>query len=183
MKVSIFGLGYVGCVTSGCFVKDGHEVIGVDVMPQKVKRLAEGLPTVVETGLDELIAGGHRGGRLRATSDAKAAVLATDASIICVGTPNARDGSLDLTAVRQTAETIGAALRDKPGRHVVILRSTVPAGTAETLVLRALLEQSGRRREEVGLVVVPEFLREGCAIADFYDPPFVVVGSANGRPG
>src|SRR4051812_44227792 len=183
MKVSIFGLGYVGCVTAGCFSKDGHHVIGVDVMSSKVERLDGGMPTVVETGLDELIEEAHRAGRLSATEDAEAAVRGSDASIICVGTPNARDGSLDLTYVVQTAMTIGRALRTKPGRHLVILRSTIPAGTAETIVLPALLKASGRSRNAIGLVVVPEFLREGCAIADYYDPPFVVVGSENGTPG
>jgi GDP-mannose 6-dehydrogenase len=183
MKVSIFGLGYVGCVTAGCFSKDGHRVIGVDIMTTKVERLAAGLPTVVETGLDEVIADGHRAGLLTATEDSEAAVVDTDASIICVGTPNAKDGSLDLTYVVQTAMTIGRALRQKGGRHVVILRSTVPAGTAESIVLPALLKASGRQRHEIGLVVVPEFLREGCAIADYYDPPFVVVGSEGGGPG
>lgn len=183
MKVSIFGLGYVGCVTAGCFSKDGHRVIGVDVMTTKVERLAAGLPTVVETGLDEVIAEAHRAGLLTATEDSTSAVVNTDASIICVGTPNAKDGSLDLTYVVQTAMTIGRALRQKEGRHVVILRSTVPAGTAESIVLPALLKASGRQRHEVGLVVVPEFLREGCAIADYYDPPFVVVGSEEGEPG
>ena len=131
MKVSIFGLGYVGCVTAGCFSKDGHRVIGVDIMTTKVERLAAGLPTVVETGLDEVIADAHRAGLLTATEDSTSAVVDTDASIICVGTPNAKDGSLDLTYVVQTAMAIGRALRQKGGRHVVILRSTVPAGTCE----------------------------------------------------
>ena len=183
MNVSIFGLGYVGCVTAGCFSKDGHRVVGVDVVTSKVARLAAGHPTVVETGLDELIAEAHRAGRLTATADTEAAVLETDASIICVGTPNARDGSLDLTYVVQTALTIGRALKQKQGRHVVILRSTVPAGTAENVVLPALLQASGKTRAEIGPVVVPEFLREGCAIADYYAPPFVVVGSPEGAPG
>ena len=180
MEISVFGLGYVGCVTSGCFAKDGHTVIGVDVMSSKVERFASGKPTVVESGLDELMAEAHRFGRVAATCDAEAAVRATDVSVICVGTPNRRDGSADLTAVRQTAETIGRALRAKRGKHVVMLRSTVPPGTAESLVWPALLAESGRTAEELGLVMVPEFLREGSAIADYYDPPFVVVGSCSG---
>lgn len=183
MRVSIFGLGYVGCVTAGCFAKDGHDVIGVDVMGSKVEKLSAGLPTVVETGLDDLIAEGHRSGRIKATMDAEAAVLNTDVSLICVGTPNTAGGGLDLTAVEKTARTIGRAIRNKPGRHVVANRSTVPAGTAEEVVLPSLLKMSGKSRDEVGLVVVPEFLREGCAIADYYDPPFVVVGSSSGEPG
>src|SRR5919109_4890028 len=129
MKVSIFGLGYVGCVTAACLAKDGHEVVGVDVVSGKVQRLASGLPTVIETGPEKLIAEARKSGKLSATTDGRAAVLATDASIVCVGTPNSRDGSLDLSAVKQTAELIGSAMAEKSERHVVILRSTVPAGT------------------------------------------------------
>src|SRR5437879_81232 len=184
MKVSIFGLGYVGCVTAACLPKDNHEVIGVDVMASKVERLAAGQPTVVETGIEELIAEAHAQGRISATTNGREAVLASQASIICVGTTTGRHGDMDLTSLRQTAELIGGAMRDKAGRHVVILRSTVPAGTAENMILPALHPD----QREVGLlqksnlVVVPEFLREGSAIADYYDPPFVVVGSATGQP-
>lgn len=182
MKVSIFGLGYVGCVTAACLSKDGHEVVGVDVVAGKAERLASGQPTVIETGLEKLISEAKKSGKLTATTDGRAAVLATDASIICVGTPNSRDGSLDLSAVRQTAELIGRAMADKPERHVVILRSTVPAGTCESLVLPALHPDNPHASLfDCDLVIVPEFLREGCAIADYYDPPFVVVGSATGK--
>src|ERR1044071_2096427 len=107
MKVSIFGLGYVGCVTAACLAKDGHEVMGVDVVAGKVARLSSGLPTVIETGLDELITQASKSGKLTATMDGYSAVLNTDASIICVGTPNSADGSLDLSAVEQTARLIG----------------------------------------------------------------------------
>ena len=183
IKVSIFGLGYVGCVTAGCLAEDGHDVVGVDVVSAKVDRLASGMPTVVETGLDELVANASKAGKLTATTDGHAAVLGTDASIICVGTPNGRDGSLDLTAVRQTAELIGRAMLEKQDRHVVILRSTVPAGSCETLVLPALHPDNPYSSLfDCDLVIVPEFLREGCAIADYYEPPFVVVGSATGKP-
>jgi len=182
MNVSIFGLGYVGCVTAACLAKDGHKVVGVDVVAGKVERLASGQPTVIETGLEKLIAEAAKSGRLSATLDGRAAVLDTDASIICVGTPNSRDGSLDLSAVRQTAELIGSAMAEKMERHVVILRSTVPAGTCENLVLPALHPDNPHASLfDCDLVIVPEFLREGCAIADYYDPPFVVVGSATGK--
>jgi GDP-mannose 6-dehydrogenase len=184
MKVSIFGLGYVGCVTAGCLAKDGHSIIGVDVMASKVDQLAAGIPTVVEAGLEPLIAEAHRQGRLTATTNGIEAVLQTDVSIICVGTPTGRDGSLDLGAVRQTAELIGRALREKNDQHVVILRSTLPAGTTESVVLPALNPEQPTSvlLQESQVVIVPEFLREGSAIADYYDPPFVVVGSATGRP-
>src|SRR5262245_23582625 len=182
MNASIFGLGYVGCVTAACLAKDGHKIIGVDVVPGKVERLAAGLPTVVETGLEKLVAEANKSGKLTATLDGRAAVLNTEASIICVGTPNSRDGSLDLSAVRQTAELIGRAMAEKTERHVVILRSTVPAGTCENVVLPALHPENPHAcLFDCDLVLVPEFLREGCAIADYYDPPFVVVGSATGQ--
>jgi GDP-mannose 6-dehydrogenase len=184
MKVSIFGLGYVGCVTAACLAKDGHEVIGVDVVSSKVEKLASGRATVVETGLDELIAEGHRQKRITATTDGRKAVLETDASIVCVGTPTGPDGTMDLTALRATIEFIGRAMRAKMDRHVVLMRSTVPAGTAESVVL-PLLNPSmppAALFADSNLMVVPEFLRESSAIADYYDPPFTLVGSATGKP-
>ena len=184
MKVSIFGLGYVGCVTAGCLANEGHEVVGVDVVSSKVEKLGSGLPTVVETGLDKLIAEAHQAGRITATTDGVKAVLETDASIICVGTPTGPDGSLELTALKQTAALIGQAMQEKMDRHVVILRSTVPAGTAESVVFLALHPHvpPSSLFQDCDLVVVPEFLREGSAIKDYYEPPFVVVGSATGKP-
>jgi GDP-mannose 6-dehydrogenase len=183
MKVSIFGLGYVGCVTAACLAKDGHEVVGVDLVASKVARLASGQPTVVETGLEKMIADAHKAGRLTATTSARDAVLNTDASIICVGTPNNRDGSLDLRAVHETANAIGVAMAEKSERHVVILRSTVPAGTCENVVFPALHPDNVHGAMfDCDLIIVPEFLREGTAIADYYDPPFVPVGTATGQP-
>ena len=183
MKVSIFGLGYVGCVTAACLAKDGHEVIGVDVVSSKVEKLASGHATVVETGLDELITQGHKEGRITATTNGRQAVLDTEASIVCVGTPTGSDGSMDLTALRATIEFIGRATRAKMERHVVIMRSTVPAGTAETVVLPLLHPNMPPAAlfADSNLVVVPEFLRESSAIADYYDPPFTLVGSASGK--
>ena len=183
MKISIFGLGYVGCVTAGCLARDGHEIIGVDVQSAKVEQLAGGRPTVVEPGLERLIGEAHSQGRLNATTDGVEAVLGTDASIICVGTPTGRDGSLELTAVRQTAELIGRAIEEKNERHALILRSTVPPGTTESLVLPALNPElpASVLLQSSEVVIVPEFLREGMAIADYDDPPFVVVGSASGQ--
>jgi GDP-mannose 6-dehydrogenase len=182
MKVSIFGLGYVGCVSAAALARDGHDVVGVDLVADKVERLASGLPTVIETGLDKLVDQTCQSGRLTATTDSQAAVLNTEVSIICVGTPTAVDGSMDLTAVKQTARTIGRAAAEKPDRHVVILRSTVPAGTCENVIMPALHPDNPHTSLlDSDLVVVPEFLREGTAIADYDDPPFVVVGSASGR--
>jgi GDP-mannose 6-dehydrogenase len=155
----------------------------VDIVAGKVERLASGLPTVIETGLDELIAQASKSGKLTATTDARAAVMGTDVSIICVGTPNNPDGSLNLAAVEQTASAIGRAMAEKAEGHVVILRSTVPGGTCENLIIPALHPEDPHGAFfDSDLVIVPEFLREGCAIADYYDPPFVVVGSASGKP-
>jgi len=183
MKVSIFGLGYVGCVTAACLARDGHDVIGVDIVAGKVERLKNGLPTVVETALDELVAKAVKSGRLTAMLDGREAVANTNASIICVGTPSRQDGSLDLTAVVQTAELIGRAMAEKPERHVVILRSTVPGGTCENALVPALHpEDPHAALLDSDLVIVPEFLREGSAIADYDDPPFIVAGSATGNP-
>ena len=184
MKVSIFGLGYVGCVTAACLVKDGHEIIGVDVVSSKVEKLGSGHPTVIETGLDELIAAAHEQGRITATTNGREAVMASDASIICVGTPTGADGAMDLTALKQTADLIGQAMRGKMERHVVLMRSTVPAGTAESVIFPLLHPDAPASLmfTDSDLVVVPEFLREGTAIADYYDPPFVLVGSATGQP-
>src|ERR1043166_8655957 len=184
MKVSIFGLGYVGCVTAGCLTKDGHNVIGVDIAPAKVNQLAAGRPTVVEPGLEPLIAEGHRRKRIRATNNGREAVLGSDVSIICVGTPTGADGCMDLSALRQTAELIGQTLREKMDRHVTILRSTVPAGSAESKVLPALHPECPPSSlfQKSDLLVVPEFWREGSAISDYSAPPFVVVGSASGQP-
>jgi GDP-mannose 6-dehydrogenase len=138
---------------------------------------------VVETGLDELIADGHRQGLITATTNGREAVRNTDASIICVGTPTGPDGSLDLTALRETVQLVGQAMRAKMDRHVVIMRSTVPAGTTEVVVYPTLHpDPLCHLFQDSDLVVVPEFLREGCAIADYYDPPFVLVGSATGQP-
>jgi GDP-mannose 6-dehydrogenase len=184
MKVSIFGLGYVGCVTAGCLSKDGHEIVGVDVMASKVEKLDGGQPTVIEPGLNELIAEAKERGHISATTDGKAAVLSTDASIICVGTPTGPDGNMDLSALKQTVDLIGRAMLEKSERHVVIIRSTVPAGTVESVVYSGLHPEAPASElyQDSDIVIVPEFLREGTAIADYYDPPFVVVGSATGQP-
>ena len=156
---------------------------GVDVVSSKTEKLASGRLTVVEPGLDELIAEGHRQGLITATTNGREAVRNTDASIICVGTPTGPDGNLELTALRETAELIGQAMQEKMERHVVILRSTVPAGTTESVLFSRLHpDPLCHLFQASDLVVVPEFLREGSAIADYFDPPFTVVGSATGQP-
>ncbi len=178
MKVSVFGLGYVGAVSCACLPALGHEVIGVDTNPVKVDLINRGQSPVVEEGIDELIRAATEGGTLRATGDGAAAVRASELSLVSVATPSNPNYTPDLGAVDKVMHAIGAALRDKPGAHTVVLRSTVPPGTTEERV-RPLLEQAAGRRigDRLSLVFNPEFLREGSSVKDFHQPPQTVVGS------
>ena len=177
MNVSVFGLGYVGSVSAASFAADGHTVVGVDVNPDKVASLNEGRSPIVEKGLDELIRENTQNGRLRATTSTREAVDGTDLSLICVGTPSRRNGSLDLTYLERVCEQIGEALRTKDGYHVVVVRSTVLPGTTHDVVIPALERTSGKQYGSgFGVTVNPEFLREGTAIHDFRHPPMTLVG-------
>ena len=177
MNVSVFGLGYVGSVSAASFAADGHTVVGVDVNPDKVNSLNEGRSPIVEKGLDEIIRDNAANGRLRATTSTHDAVASTDLSLICVGTPSRRNGSLDLTYLERVAEQIGEALRDKESYHVVVVRSTVLPGTTHEVVIPALERTSGKKYGSgLGVAVNPEFLREGTAIDDFRHPPLTLVG-------
>jgi GDP-mannose 6-dehydrogenase len=177
MKVSVFGLGYVGSVSAASFAADGHQVVGVDVNPDKVASLNEGRSPIVEKGLDELIRDSASAGRLRATTSTREAVHATDLSLICVGTPSRRNGSLDLTYLERVAEQIGEALVDKDEYHVVVVRSTVLPGTTHEVVIPAVERTSGKKYGAgFGVAINPEFLREGTAIHDFRHPPLTLVG-------
>jgi len=177
-RISIFGLGYVGCVSAACFAKEGHDVIGVDVNPSKVDMINQGISTIVEHGIGELVSEMRASGRLRATTDVREAVLASDISLVCVGTPSKPNGALDLGYVERVCEQIGAALRDKSTRHTVIIRSTVLPGSTAGVAVPALERSSGLTAGEgFGVGMNPEFLREGTSIRDFYDPPFTVVGT------
>ena len=177
MNVSVFGLGYVGTVSAASFAADGHTVVGVDVNPDKVASVNEGRSPIVEKGLDELIRDNAANGRLRATTSTEDAVNSTDLSLICVGTPSRRNGSLDLSYLARVCEQIGKALANKPGYHVVIVRSTVLPGTTHEVVIPALEKTSGKKYGTgFGVTVNPEFLREGTAIKDFRQPPMTLVG-------
>lgn len=178
MKISIFGLGYVGAVSCGCLPELGHEVIGVDTNPLKIKMINDGQSPVVEEGINELIAAAVKAGSLRATHDVEYAVLNSDVSLISVATPSNPDYSPNLTAVDAVVRSIGAALRKKTGPHVIVLRSTVQPGTTANRILPILLESSGRAiGQGLSLVFNPEFLREGSSVKDFHQPPQTVVGS------
>jgi GDP-mannose 6-dehydrogenase len=177
-KISVFGLGYVGCVSAACFAREGHDVLGVDVSQTKVDLMNAGKPTIMEEGIAELVAQMRESGRLRATTDSRAAVLATEVSLVCVGTPSRANASLDLSYVERVAEEIGRVLREKAAPHVVVIRSTVLPGTIHNLVIPALERGSGKQAGE-GFHVCsnPEFLREGTSIKDFYAPPFTLIGA------
>jgi GDP-mannose 6-dehydrogenase len=178
MKLSIFGLGYVGCVSAACFAKEGHDVIGVDVNPTKVEIVNRGHSPIVESGMGELIEEMVSSRRLRATTDTQAAIDNSEISLVCVGTPSNPNGSLDLSYVVRVCQEIGAALNSKSDRHVVVIRSTMLPGTIESVVLPALEEYSGKKAgEDFGLCINPEFLREGTSLRDFYAPPFTLIGA------
>src|SRR5688572_12125134 len=145
MKVSVFGLGYVGSVSAASFAADGHEVVGVDVNADKVAAINEGRSPIVEPGLDQLLKDGVASGRLRATTNTADAVHATDLSLICVGTPSRKNGSLDLTYLTRVCDEIGTVIKDKPSYHVVVVRSTVLPGTTHGTVIPALERASGKK--------------------------------------
>jgi GDP-mannose 6-dehydrogenase len=178
MNISIFGLGYVGAVITACFARDGHRVLGVDTDPQKVNLVNQGQSPIVEKDLEELLAAGVKGGAITATQDHGAALRDTEVSMICVGTPSKPTGDLDLTFVLRVCHDIGAVLKDKPGRHLVVVRSTMLPGSMDNVVIPALEQASGKRAgRDFGVAYNPEFLREGSAIADFYQPPKTVIGA------
>jgi GDP-mannose 6-dehydrogenase len=184
MKISIFGLGYVGAVSAGCLAKDGHQVIGVDPYKPKVDLINSGQTPVIEKDIGEIISEVVDNGRLRAVTDVKEAVDNTDMSLICVGTPSQLNGSLDLRYVRKVCEEIGAAIRDKDAYHVVVARSTMLPGSMHNIVIPVLEEFSGKKAgADFGVCNNPEFLREGTAVYDFYNPPKTVIGETDNRCG
>jgi GDP-mannose 6-dehydrogenase len=177
-RISIFGLGYVGTVCAACFANMGHEVVGVDRKADKVDVLASGTSPIIEAEIDTLIAAGVRSGRLRATMNTTQAVLDTDVSLICVGTPSASDGAQNLDAIRTVCSEIGSALAGKTSSHLVIVRSTVLPGTIRDVVIPAIEAASGKSAGEgFDVAVNPEFMREGSAVDDFNNPGRIVVGA------
>jgi GDP-mannose 6-dehydrogenase len=177
MRVSVFGLGYVGCVSAASFAGDGHDVVGVDVNADKVAAINEGRSPIVEPGLEELLSRCTVERRLRATTDTAEAVRDSEVSLLCVGTPSHKNGSLDLSYLERVSEQVGAALKDKSTYHVVVVRSTVLPGTTHGVVIPALERTSGKKYGDgFGVSVNPEFLREGTALKDFRKPPLTVVG-------
>lgn len=183
MKISIFGLGYVGAVSLACLSRDGHDVIGVDIDRTKLDLIMAGKTPVVEEGMVDLMARVAASGKVTVTTDAQRAVLDSEISLVCVGTPSAANGSQDQGAILRLAEEIGRAIAEKREPHVVVFRSTLVPGTVEN-VLRPIIEaQSGKKDgEDFFLCFQPEFLREGSSIRDYDKPPFTVVGANHAYP-
>jgi GDP-mannose 6-dehydrogenase len=180
--VSVFGLGYVGCVSAACFAKEGHNVVGVDVSAAKVDMINSGKSTILEVGISELVAEMVSSGRLRATTDVGDAVRSSTVSLICVGTPSRANGSLDLQYIERVCSEIGATLKTVDRWHTVVIRSTVLPGTVDGTVIPTLERASGKKfGADFGVCSNPEFLREGSSIKDFYAPPFTLIGAHDSR--
>jgi GDP-mannose 6-dehydrogenase len=178
VKLSVFGLGYVGCVSAACLADAGNEVIGVDVNPTKIEIINAGKSPIIEEGINELIAKCVQEGRLSATMDSGRAIHDSDLSLICVGTPSNQNGSLHLRHVEQVCTEIGTALRTKNRRHIVVIRSTMLPGTVQNTVVPILEEASGKKAlTDFGICINPEFLREGSSLKDYHAPPFTLIGA------
>ena len=183
MRIAIFGLGYVGTVTAAGLASQGHQVCGVDVDALKVEHIRSGRSPVVEPGIEELIAAAVENGNLTATTDPVVGLDRADVSLLCVGTPSMSQGGTDLTYLRRALDDIRQSLETATppasGFHAVVVRSTVPPGTGDDLVSTAFA--SVPSHWAVGTAMCPEFLREGSGVADFFNPPFVVLGTADQR--
>lgn len=177
MKISVFGLGYVGTVSAGCFANDGHDVVGVDPVQTKVDLINNGDSPIIEAQIGEIIAAAVASGNLHATADPFEAIQATELSFVCVGTPSQTNGNLDLRYIRRICEQIGSALREKAAHHTIVIRSTILPGTMKDIVIPVLEEISGKTAGvDFGVCHNPEFLREGSAVRDFHTPPKTVIG-------
>lgn len=184
MRISIFGLGYVGTVSAGCLASDGHEVVGVDPMQTKVDLINNGQSPIIEAEINQMIASNVRSGRLVATTDPNGAIHQTDLSLVCVGTPSQLNGNLDLRYIRRISEQIGEALQGKAGRHTTVIRSTILPGTMHEIVIPTLEEASGKKAGiDFGVCYNPEFLREGSAVKDYNAPPKTVIGALDSESG
>jgi len=178
MKISILGLGYVGAVSLGCLVRDGHSVYGADIDQSKLDLIKDGLSPIVDEGMDVLMEDAAASGRVQVTTDAAEAVRETDLSFVCVGTPSSTNGAQNLDAIKRVAQQIGQAIKHKQSYHVVIVRSTIAPGTVEQEIQPLIEKYSGKQKDRhFGLGFQPEFLREGSSIKDYDTPPFTVVGA------
>jgi GDP-mannose 6-dehydrogenase len=182
VNVVVVGLGYVGAVTAACLAKLGHNVVGVDVDPNKLEPLERGVSPIVEPGLDELVASGTASGKLRVSADLASSAKDADVVLVSVGTPARSDGTVDLGYVERVTEELAAVVAARSSFVAVVFRSTVPPGTVDGRLRLILEETSGRRADEdFGVGMVPEFLREGSGVDDFFDPPFTAAGVRDDR--
>ncbi len=178
MKVSVFGLGYVGTVCAACLAERGHEVFGCDVSEAKVDLINAGQSPIIEKDIGELVSSNVKSGRLKATVSTSEAVMGSDLSLLCVGTPSRANGSLDLSAVQAVSRQIGSSLAGKNSYHSVVIRSTVLPGTLSDIVVPSLQETSSKKLGEAfGVASNPEFMREGSAVSDFNNPAKTVIGT------
>ena len=184
MRISIFGLGYVGAVCAGCLSTRGHQIIGVDVQALKIDMINSGKSPIVEPGLGELLQQGVASGRLRGTLDVREAVLETDISFLAPPTPSKRNGDLDVSYIEEVCRQIGQVLPLKTTRHTVVVRSTVLPGTLRNVVIPTLEQYSGLKAgADFGVAVNPEFLRESTAIKDYDFPAMTVIGELDSTSG
>lgn len=179
MNISIFGLGYVGCVSLGCLAKNGHKVIGVDINPVKAEQINSGKPTIIEKDIDIIIADAWKSGKISATDDTEEAIRNSDISIITVGTPSTNKGHLDLQHIFKVAEKIGEALVHKTTFHIIAIRSTIMPGTCDKFADITEKTSGKKRNLDFAIINNPEFLREGTAVYDYYNPPLTLIGSDN----
>ncbi|MED6305688.1 MAG: UDP-glucose/GDP-mannose dehydrogenase family protein, partial [Candidatus Thermoplasmatota archaeon] len=179
MKISVMGTGYVGLVTGATLAETGNQVTCLDILEAKIEELNQGKSPIFEPGLEELIKQGIRNGSLTGSTNIENGILSSDVTFICVGTPSKKDGSIDLSYMKSAASSIGRALRHKEREHTVIVKSTVVPLTTEEVVLPILIKKSGWKREQLGMGMNPEFLREGSAIRDAQKPDRIVMGSAD----
>lgn len=179
MNISIFGLGYVGCVSLGCLAKNGHNVIGVDISQVKVDQINSGHATIIEKDIDIIMSEQKAAGRIRATTETNIAVTGSDISIVAVGTPSTEKGHLNLQHIFQVAENIGEALKQKSTFHIIAIRSTIMPGACDKFA-GIVAKVSGKKRNvDFAIVDNPEFLREGTAVYDYFNPPLTLIGSDN----
>jgi GDP-mannose 6-dehydrogenase len=184
LRISIFGLGYVGAVSAGCLANEGHEVIGVDPLRTKVDMINSGRSPIIEDEIGDIISSNVRAGRLRATENVAEATCGSELSFVCVGTPSQANGNLDLRYIRRVCEQIGRTLKDKVAPHTVVIRSTILPGTMRNIVIPILEQNSGKKAGvQFGVCNNPEFLREGSAVQDFRVPPKTVIGEINKASG
>ncbi|RPJ80634.1 MAG: nucleotide sugar dehydrogenase, partial [Acidobacteria bacterium] len=183
MKISVFGLGYVGCVSAACLARLGNEVVGVDVNPHKVDLIRTGQSTIVEDEIADIVKNAVCNGLLTATGSAVEAIAGTEISLVCVGTPSRENGSLDLSYIDSSCRSIGAGLALKEDYHVVVIRSTMLPGSARSTAIPALEASSGKKAgRDFGVCVNPEFLREGSSVRDFFQPPYTLIGCDEKQP-